>query len=130
MSWLLKYLRLSTSFYSKCVSYGGSHLAPNGFAYLLGGRKGADLVHYLIQLGFKQLGYAIKQLRSWLLLFLCRIYAVAFHLLLFALWLWACEIYPALYALHVALSCSAAASFWCLSLMCLAMLLEKTERLQ
>jgi hypothetical protein len=94
----------------------------------LGGRKEADLVHYFIQLGFQQLGYAIKQLRSWLLLFLCRIYAIAFHaLLLFALF--ACGLVK--FAQHSARgSCSAAAPFWCLSLMCLAMLLEKTERLQ
>jgi hypothetical protein len=52
LRWLLWCPRLSTPFFSKFVSHGGSHLAPNGLAYLLGGRKEADLVHYLIQLGF------------------------------------------------------------------------------
>ena len=65
---------------------------------LAGGRKRIWFItSFNLDSSSLQLGYAIKQLRSWLLLFLCRrIYAIAFHLLLFALCLWACEICPAL----------------------------------
>ena len=130
LRWLLWCPRLRAApFFSKCVSHGGSHLAPNGLAYLLGGRKEADLVHYLIQLLFQQLGYAIKQLRSVRGCFSFSVVVSTPSLSTCCCLPFACGLVK--FAQHSARdSCSAAASFWCLSLMCLAMLLEKMERLQ
>jgi hypothetical protein len=59
-----------------------------------------------------------------------RIYAIAFHLLLYSLCLWACEICPALCTRLLFSSRFLLVLSAYISLMCLAMLLEKMERLQ